>query len=853
MVSYIVPDNYPDIISAINAIPAGEFGDVLVREGHWVLNPVGSPLNQIVARSNMLLRGEGIDKTIIDMTPEGAAPIRADVVTSIGDVSNFTMEDLTVNGHGTPDNMGSQLIFLRTGNHSNIAIRRVKAINAFGAGIGLPRVAGGIIEDNVVDNAWTGITVESGTSVQVLHNQVLSVSGDAIYLQGTCKDCNIADNYTLNVPDTAIDVTAMLPEGPHERIRVYRNKFTNGSMRFTNCIDCEVYNNTIDHGSIDVDAGQATPKRISVHDNTISSDGQYGIGFFGAQDSQAQRNTIRMLPPVGAVVQSGIIAAIWTSGLIEENTITGGDYSIDFGGWALGSGQNITIRRNKLFDFRIAGIYDDNMHTEPVYVIENQIYSMQPSATYGILVEAGNVWTITGNALKVNQRVGDQAISSLYSILTGNYEYVPPAPTFYLTVMSTPILGVPVIINGQNYTTPTILSLAQEAYTVTVASEFQLGADKYYFARWEDGSTNPARTINLTADTTITATYTLAPPPTHYTLIITAATGGTTNPTSGRYDVEEDTSAVVTAIPDASYSFVRWELDGTIRTENPITVIMDRDYSLRVIFEALPPPPPQQVYLTIASVNGTTNPVAGTYTINVGSSVTVTCTPNSGYQLKEWLLDNVSVGTSPSYTVLMDINHSLIAVSEQIPPPVTHTLFISATAGGTTYPTPGTYEFTEGTVTGVVPIPNNGYRFANWTLDGETRTDNPINITMNADHSLEAVFELLPTPPPEKQYLTIVAINGQTNPAQGTYEMDKNSPVTITATPNTGYQFKQWLVDNAQAGTTPFITVTMDTNHTVIAEFTQVTPPIVQAGFPIWVIPVALLGVGVLYLARRKK
>lgn len=65
-----------------------------------------------------------------------------------------------------------------------------------------------------------------------------------------------------------------------------------------------------------------------------------------------------------------------------------------------------------------------------------------------------------------------------------------------MTVTSTPILGVPAIINGQNYTTPTILSLAQGTCNVTVASEFQLGADKYYFTQWENGSTNPSRTIS---------------------------------------------------------------------------------------------------------------------------------------------------------------------------------------------------------------------------------------------------------------------------------------------------------------------------------------------------------------------
>jgi hypothetical protein len=186
------------------------------------------------------------------------------------------------------------------------------------------------------------------------------------------------------------------------------------------------------------------------------------------------------------------------------------------------------------------------------------------------------------------------------------------------------------------------------------------------------------------------------------------------------------------------------------------------------------------------------------------------------------------------------------------PPPAQYALMISATTGGTTNPASGTYTIPQGTSQQVTATPNTGYQFTNWFLDGSTRTDNPISITMNADHSLEAVFELLPTPPPEKQYLTIVAINGQTNPAAGTYEFDKNSLVTITATPNSGYRFKEWLLDNVSAGTSPSIVIAMDANHTVVAVF-EVVPAPVQAGIPVWVIPVALLGAGVLYLATKKK
>jgi len=208
--------------------------------------------------------------------------------------------------------------------------------------------------------------------------------------------------------------------------------------------------------------------------------------------------------------------------------------------------------------------------------------------------------------------------------------------------------------------------------------------------------------------------------------------------------------------------------------------------------------------------------------------------------LKEGIPDQWSIAGEAWYNAMQKYH-----------PPITFTLTIIATTGGTTLPAPNTYTIQQGVTQQVVAIPNAGYQFTNWLLDGTSRTENPINMMMDKDHSLNAIFELLPIPPPTKQYLTIVAINGQTSPTQGTYQYEINSTVTITATPNSGYKFKEWLLDNVQAGTEPFITVTMDVNHTLVAIFEEIQ--IVQAGFPIWVIPVTLLGAGVLYLATKKK
>jgi len=79
-------------------------------------------------------------------------------------------------------------------------------------------------------------------------------------------------------------------------------------------------------------------------------------------------------------------------------------------------------------------------------------------------------------------------------------------------------------------------------------------------------------------------------PPIEYTLTITSAVGGTTDPSPDTYTYAEGTAVVVTAIPDAGYYFDHWELDGVNYIITPITVTMNANHTLHVVFTTEPPP-----------------------------------------------------------------------------------------------------------------------------------------------------------------------------------------------------------------------------------------------------------------------
>jgi len=71
-----------------------------------------------------------------------------------------------------------------------------------------------------------------------------------------------------------------------------------------------------------------------------------------------------------------------------------------------------------------------------------------------------------------------------------------------------------------------------------------------------------------------------------------------------------------------------------------------------------------------------------------------------------------------------------------------HFLTIVTTSGGTTDPAPGIHEYVESmTPVPVTAIPDLGYEWESWELDGVNYTNNnPINVIMNTNHTLTAYF-----------------------------------------------------------------------------------------------------------------
>ncbi|WP_299439668.1 InlB B-repeat-containing protein [uncultured Aquimarina sp.] len=214
--------------------------------------------------------------------------------------------------------------------------------------------------------------------------------------------------------------------------------------------------------------------------------------------------------------------------------------------------------------------------------------------------------------------------------------------------------------------------------------------------------------------------------------------------------------------------------------------------------------------LTINSANGivTTNPNPTNGTYDDGISVTLTATPDAGYQFDGWSGD--ASGITNPLTIIMDADKTVTAIFSQIH----RTLTINTTGSGSVTPASGT-TYNDGATATLTATPVAGWQFDGWSGDASGIT-NPLTIIMDADKTVTATFSAI------QRSLTINATNGAVstnpNPTKGTY--DEGTSIILTATPDAGYQFDGWSGD--ATGVMNPLTIIMDADKTVTATFSAI-------------------------------
>ena len=233
-----------------------------------------------------------------------------------------------------------------------------------------------------------------------------------------------------------------------------------------------------------------------------------------------------------------------------------------------------------------------------------------------------------------------------------------------------------------------------------------------------------------------------------YKLTVAAPDGyGSTDPVSGSYSYSKVVPVPMTATPAPGWGFSHWILDGVdIGDENPYTVTMDSDHTIKAVFTGTTPPPQTSYRLTVAAPegSGSTDPVTGTYNYKHIVTVPVTAVPAQGWGFSHWLLDGLDIGDQNPYTVTMDTDHSIKAVF--VEPPTIYRLTVAAPEGsGSTDPATGTYTYEGRVSVSLTAAPASGWVFSHWVQDGANKgVQNPCTVVMDSDHTLKAVFKAAP-------------------------------------------------------------------------------------------------------------
>lgn len=220
--------------------------------------------------------------------------------------------------------------------------------------------------------------------------------------------------------------------------------------------------------------------------------------------------------------------------------------------------------------------------------------------------------------------------------------------------------------------------------------------------------------------------------------------------------------------------------------------------------------------LTISTgVGGVTDPAPGIHSYLQGAAALVTAIPAAGFRLVRWELDGVNGGAGASVSILMDRDHDLAAVFEEIPVLVQ----VSVTGSGTTDPAPGSYPVARGSEFLVSAIPAPGWRFVGWT-GAVTSPNNPLSVTVNGDIALAANFQVI------AWVLTIEALpGGSTLPVPGAYTHPQGTQVAITAIPAGDHYFVEWQEGGVSLSIENPLVLTLDRDRRIAAAFAPLAVP----------------------------
>ena len=246
---------------------------------------------------------------------------------------------------------------------------------------------------------------------------------------------------------------------------------------------------------------------------------------------------------------------------------------------------------------------------------------------------------------------------------------------------------------------------------------------------------------------------------------VVPVTGVTLNAPTKELTVGEKFTLVATVAPaEATNKQVSWDSNNkpvaTVDANGEVTAVAAGEATITVTTEdggktatcvvTVKAPAPTTYAITIGTFSNGTVTASKTADVAAGEEITLTVTPETGYQLKAGTLKAYKTGepatevtisaenkfTMPAHDVTVEAEFELIPVTK-------YTIAATAnpTGGGTIS---GAGEYDDGASVTLTATPNAGYRFVKWTEGGsEVSTEATYSFSATANRTLEAEFEAI--------------------------------------------------------------------------------------------------------------
>ena len=241
----------------------------------------------------------------------------------------------------------------------------------------------------------------------------------------------------------------------------------------------------------------------------------------------------------------------------------------------------------------------------------------------------------------------------------------------------------------------------------------------------------------------------------------------------------------------ADQEFKAWEISGAeYKVGDSYTV--DRDTEIKALWENSVITP--TTYTVTVGNDGNGTGTATPSTAAAGTTITLTATPNKGYHFKEWQVISGGVTIKDDKFLMPDSNVEVSAIFEKDAPPVPTEFTITVKTDGNGTASASHAKAVVGTEIRLTATPKEGYHFKEWQVISGNVTIKDNKFTMpDGNVEVKAIFEK-DAPPAPTEFTITVKTDGNGTASASHAKAVVGTEIILTATPKTGYHFKEWQV-----------------------------------------------------------